>query len=228
MLWQRVLQHPNLVVQRQGLRTFLQRDWGYSNSGSVVQPDSAEGGDAAAATETSSRGEATPADRTVAATPFPPLRFVEAVLLPALLQRDVHFRPAADAREGFDTQAVVARWLAAWIAAAPPAEQRGLIEAFAMQVPMLCVGGVSARITMHATSPHRDVLLLAYFLMQCSPGAAVLSPPHRDVLLLSLSCLHHAGGGGALEHSTPPVPDCGLGGHGGRGADSGTAAATQR
>ena len=170
MLWQRVLQHPNLVVQRQGLRTVLQRDWGYSNSGSVVQPDSAEGGDAAAATETSSRGEATPADRTVAATPFPPLRFVEAVLLPALLQRDVHFRPAADAREGFDTQAVVARWLAAWIAAAPPAEQRGLIEAFAMQVPMLCVGG--ARITM---LPQRRVpsqgrtLTSPFLLMPCRP-----------------------------------------------------------
>ena len=170
VLWQRVLQHPNLVVQRQGLRTVLQRDWGYSNSGSVVQPDSAEGGDAAAATETSSRGEATPADRTVAATPFPPLRFVEAVLLPALLQRDVHFRPAADAREGFDTQAVVARWLAAWIAAAPPAEQRGLIEAFAMQVPMLCVGG--ARITM---LPQRRVpsqgrtLTSPFLLMPCRP-----------------------------------------------------------
>ena len=89
VLWQRALQHPNVAVQRLGLRTFLQRDWGYDPC-SLAEGCGVDGA-------TSS---------TVALPiPFPPVGFVEGVLLPTLMQREAHFKPAAAADgSGFNTE----------------------------------------------------------------------------------------------------------------------------
>ena len=97
VLWQRALQHPNVAVQRLGLRTFLQRDWGYDPS---RHQDGSGSGDGGGGGGSGSAALSPPAPPRI---PFPPVRFVESVLLPTLLQREAHFRPAADA-PGFNTQ----------------------------------------------------------------------------------------------------------------------------
>ncbi len=82
VLWQRALQHPNLAVQRLGLRTFLQRDWQGMSPCTLV-----------------SGGLAVKLQEEV------PQAFLSNVLFPALLHKDCHFgNVKSKAEKDFDIE----------------------------------------------------------------------------------------------------------------------------